>query len=74
MWEEFANFYTLIYSTITLLEHAYNSKLTTLFGFLECVQEKEMHTISWARMHIAKFMEDRIEKTLTIMNLNVLQN
>jgi hypothetical protein len=33
------------------------SKFTTFFGSLGCVHERKWHTISCARMHIAKFLE-----------------
>jgi hypothetical protein len=33
------------------------SKLTTFFGFLDYVQERERHTFEWARMYTIEFLE-----------------
>jgi uncharacterized protein Usg len=59
MWEEFVIFYILIYFIITLHELAMHTfpNLQRFLDFWNVYKKKKRHTITWAKMHIAKFME-----------------
>ncbi len=66
---KFLHFHVLLY-TFTKTCISPISKLTTFFGFLGYVQERERHTFEWARTYTIEFLEVGT-KNKRILDLNV---